>query len=338
MIILLLLTYNCLCHSCVSQNMATRWASGNERYSQISVFFPEGNEKIGIDEIGNISSYIRRSVSEYVDNKNDVSTMMKDAYSTSQVDVEVSRYNSSETISAKVVGVNSSFFSFHPLDLIDGNYIYDSSLNVNSAVIDEEAAWNIFFSLDVAGMSFFIGENEYYVQGVVKKEDSCNVKAVYPDKPLIYLNSKAMIEMLPDISILCYESVIPSPIDNYAKELLLEYYSAGSFDESENSEDSLSCEIVDNTYRMSYISIIQNALHFTQTGVVTRPIAYPYWENAARILINKLTIIMLIVIVLAVYNLSVTIFWLIKKFRNRKWHLSNLTNKLIIRFTYKNRI
>ena len=89
---------------------------------------------------------------------------------------------------------------------------------------------------------------------------------------------------------------------------------------------------------MSYISIIQNALHFTQTGVVTRPIAYPYWENAARILINKLTIIMLIVIVLAVYNLSVTIFWLIKKFRNRKWHLSNLTNKLIIRFTYKNRI
>ena len=126
--------------------------------------------------------------------------------------------------------------------------------------------------------------------------------------------------------------------EEFAKELLLEYYSAGSFDESENSEDSLSCEIVDNTYRMSYISIIQNALHFTQTGVVTRPIAYPYWENAARILINKLTIIMLIVIVLAVYNLSVTIFWLIKKFRNRKWHLSNLTNKLIIRFTYKNRI
>ncbi len=312
--------------------MAERWSDGNEKCSQVSIFFPEGNAKVSYDEIENISSYIDSLLSENSDGNN----RWKDCFSTYPQSVDVSKYNSSDTLNMNALGVNSSFFSFHPLELIDGNYLYNDSLNIYSAVIDEEAAWNIFFSLNVAGMRFYIGEVEFYVQGVIKKDDIAEARSVYPDKPIVYLDYRAMNELFPDIPTLCYEAVIPESHNNYAKNLLLGYYNADSFQE-ENSAENLFCEIIDNTKRLSFSSSVENMLHYAHNGVVTRPIIYPYWENSVRVLINKLNVIIFIILLLAAYILFVSAAWIIKKYKNRKWKLSNFTNKLIIKFTYKNK-
>ena len=62
------------------------------------------------------------------------------------------------------------FFTFHPLKLLSGAYFDGEDLNKDGVVIDENVAWQLFGSNNVAGMYVEINGVQYPVRGVVKSD------------------------------------------------------------------------------------------------------------------------------------------------------------------------
>ena len=320
-----------------AQKMADRWTSGSERFSQVSVFFPADLADAGTETVSSLEAYINETVGETADAE---SRHWLDAYSSKEIPVQVSKYDESDTMQAHVIGVSGDYFLFHPLELTDGSYLYQDALQRNSAVLDEKAAWSIFFSLNVTGMRFSIGEQEFVVQGVVKQETQKDIQEICSGEPLIYIHYDALCDITDDTALLCYEAVIPAPIRHYAKNLLLDYYRGGCPDEAGSAETNgeIPVEIVDNTERFSYASAFQHLLQYRKCGISTHSIAYPYWENAARMLLNRLSVIFFLILLVTGSLLGVTAFLLIRAYRDRSFRLKSLTDKLIVRFTYKNSV
>ena len=59
--------------------------------------------------------------------------------------------NGKKSVSAKAIGVAGDFFLFHPLKLLDGSFFSGSDVMQDYVVIDEDMAWQLFGSNDVAG-------------------------------------------------------------------------------------------------------------------------------------------------------------------------------------------
>ncbi|HAG13293.1 MAG TPA: hypothetical protein DCG49_05455 [Ruminococcus sp.] len=321
-----------------AQNTADRWAAGSERFSQISVFFPADLADAGTETVSSLEAYINEMIG--VKAEDSESRPWVDAYSSAEIPVQAAKYDDSDTVQANVIGVSGDYFLFHPLELADGSYLYQDALRRNSAVLDENAAWSIFFSLDVTGMRFKIGEKEFVVQGVVREDDQKETQEMCSGDARIYLPYDALSDITDDAALLCYEVLIPAPIRHYARNLLLDYYRGDCLDETKSAETDgkIPVEIVDNTERFSYASVFQHLLQYRQCGIATRAIAYPYWENAARMLLNRLSLILVLILLVTGSLIGVTARLLIRKYRNRTFHLKSLTDKLIVRFTYKNSV
>ena len=102
---------------------------------------------------------------------------------------------------------------------------------------------------------------------------------------MIYIHYNALEEAGLDTSLLSYEAVIPDPVTNYARNIVLENFGINTMTENETDEDpekKLDVVIVQNTDRYSVSKLWKGLREFSSIAVSDRSIAYPYWENAAR--------------------------------------------------------
>ncbi len=338
---LLLLVYSVISKGQISQNMAERWSSGKVKYSQISVFYPEGFDKTDSSGISMLESHIDSALTKNFKAESKDARIWNDAYSSVSSKASVQKNtDSKETATVSVTGVGGNFFDFHPLELLSGNYLYDSALRDNQAVLDEDAAWALYSSCDVTGMTFYLNGREFVVQGVVKREKGKNISMVYPKEPAVYIYYNMLSELQLDDTLNCYEVTMPSQVKGYAENLVMSYYGVDVMSQSDEdlaaAKENMVCEIVNNTERYSFVNTVKQLYLSSRSTVATRPIAYPYWENAARITENRLKTVMIFIICFSVYIIAVSAIFLIKKYRHRKWHFSSVTDKLIKRFTYRN--
>ena len=147
--LVLLIVSNSLGSSQLSQTAAERW-SDDGKASQISCFFSVGS---GITEDGLLefehtvdgalvdASVVQESV-------NPGARLWADAYS---ADGQVTLSNDKTSLTADAIGIGGDFFLFHPLTLLSGSYFSGNDLMQDYCVIDEDAAWQLFGSNDVAG-------------------------------------------------------------------------------------------------------------------------------------------------------------------------------------------
>ena len=321
--------------------MAERWSSGKVKYSQISVFYPEGADKTDSSVVSMLENHIDSSLTKNFQAESKNARLWNDAYSSVSSGASAQKDDSSkETSNVIVTGVGGHFFDFHPLELVNGNYLYDSALRKNLAVLDEDAAWALYSSLDVTGMTLLINGKEFVVQGVVKKEKGKSISMVCPKAPAVYIYYDMLSELQLDDTLNCYEITMPSQVKGFAENLVLNYYGVDVMSQSEEdlaaAKEKMICEVVNNTDRFSFETIIKKVFSGSSSSVVTRPIAYPYWENAARITENRLKTVLIIILCFSVYIFAVSAAFLIKKYRHRKWHISSVADKLIKKFTYRN--
>lgn len=329
-----------------SQNMAERWQADDLKFSQVSVFYPQSRSPYNEQETESISSYIgeKLKADSFVSKDSKIWT---NAYSSVMTEADVNvydrvtgKYNDAAS-KINVIGTGGDFFDFHQLQLVSGNYIYDSELRTDRAVLDEQAAWNIFSSADVVGMKFLINKCEFEVAGVVRHEDSNAVDKVYPENPLIYVHYEALEQAGLDDALLCYESVVPNPVSNYARNIMLEYFGINTMTESEDGSDperSLPVIITENTKRYSFGKLWKGLKNYDSRFTADRSIAFPYWENAARVTDTRLIVMFFVSLVLAAYILIVLIVTAAKLWLNRKWHLKDQIEELTYKYTYKKRI
>ena len=137
-----------------TQQMAERWSEqGN--VAQVSCFFAANSDTtedtILMFEHGIDSALTEASVVQ--ESENPGARLWADAYS---ADGKITLTNGKSSVSADAIGIGGDFFLFHPLRLINGAYFSGNDLMQDYCVIDEDAAWQLFGSYDVAGMTVYI--------------------------------------------------------------------------------------------------------------------------------------------------------------------------------------
>jgi len=280
-----------LSRSLQAQREAERFRGGKGRFAQVTCFFPAEKE---IDEEsvwsfrnGLDKAYVSASVEAKEGGK-----LWDDAYSAAG-EVTVS---SGKTAGVQVpaLGVGGDFFAFHPLRLRSGGYISGDDLMHDRVVLDEEAAWKIFGATDVAGMEVGISGKTYLVAGVVAREKDPASKKAYADGAGIFMAYDAL-SALTEAKISCYELTGEDPISGF----LL----------SQATQTFKDASSVENSSRFGFEAIFRLLRRWSERSVDTSATAYPYWENAARIVENKMAALLLLTMVLAAFPLAIAVVW-----------------------------
>lgn len=212
-------------------------------------------------------------------------SLYRDAYS-AVGDIYVSTDYGSATV--KTIGVGGDFFLFHPLYLRSGSYISDDDFMQDRVVLDEELAWKLFGSLDVAGMNVYVGDIPYQVAGVVKRESDFASSAAYVDGAGMFMCYSAFYSVTQE-KITSYEIVLPNLVSGFGMQMVRDNFNIGSGD------------IVENSSRYSIGNLIGVVGDFGKRSMRENGVIYPYWENAVRMTEDYLALLLVLIVSLLVY-------------------------------------
>lgn len=254
--------------SLADQQAAKRWDKKGDA-AQVSSFFVKD---VTVDEmkIKNFEHELETALQEAaITKENENSRLYVDAYS-SQGKIIVS--SEQGTLAAKAIGIGGDFFLFHPLTLVDGGYFSGNDLMKDSVILDEDAAWQLFGSNEVEGMSIMIEGVPHYIAGVVKRETGRFAEGAGLDETVIYVSHETLSAYGSCEGISTYEVIAPNPVKGFVYNLVKE-----KFGLQENE-----MIVVENSSRYSLEAMIPVVLDFGIRSMQNSAVSYPYWENIAR--------------------------------------------------------
>ncbi len=334
------------------QNEASRW-SDEKRMAQISLFFTE-DQMITSEDIKKLEFVMEGHMKdagiaeeEEADSSQAIIETQQLGQTLATEDEEIiedsSRlytssycaqgilnvsFESKTAENVNAIGVSGDFFLFHPLELVSGVYFNDENLMKDQVVIDEDLAWQLFGSSDVAGQMVTIGNVPHYVSGVVKREEGRIKEASGLSNTIIYLSYDSLCKYGNILSgrneskeisedgttalsggINCYEVVMPNPVDGIAASIVKK--SAGL--------DDKYITVIDNTDRFSFISLFKVLSSFGTRSMWTKAIYYPYWENTARGYEDILALMFLVRIICRTIITVIAVAAIVLAYKNKKW-------------------
>ena len=253
---------------------AARWTAEDSphTYAQISVCY-------GDDRAFNLETlYMRRAELEKsltenaVAPENDRARLYLDCYSgETQATLSTSRTD----ISARITAAGGNFFFFHPAELICGSYFSEDGELPYTVVLDDNAAWQLFGALDVAGMEVTICGQPFRITGVVKApRDALSVSA-YGDEVRAYVNYVGMRLAAGIDRITDYEILLQNPIKNFARDSVMTAFSV--------QKDDPGVKISDSTTRFGFETLTDQIPDFFSRAMRTDSVIPPWWENLARV-------------------------------------------------------
>lgn len=315
---------NHMAGSLLSQTVSKRWSSEGG-VAQVSCFFSVNSDitKDSIEEFEHSVDGILKEESitlETADDgdgqqKSESARLWADAYS---ADGKISISSDRASVSAAAIGIGGDFFLFHPLQLINGAYFSGNDLMQDYCVLDEDAAWQLFGSNDIAGQMVTIGGVPHIVTGVIKRPDGKLSEAAGLSETVVYVSYDTLEQYGTNNGINHYEIVMPDPVSGFALEKVKE--KLGS--------DEKNVEILENNSRFSLLSRIQTVLEFGTRSMNGKAIIYPYWENVARGYEDIIALITAFMLISLLYPVIFLIVKLIKWWKHRKWTFKDVWNKL----------
>ncbi|MBQ6889075.1 MAG: ABC transporter permease [Lachnospiraceae bacterium] len=289
------------------QQMAKRWSNTGDT-AQISCFFSQGTEitkeTFQAFEAKMQSALQTESITSTSENPS--ARMWVSAYSGTG---EIVLANGTKTVKAKAVGVGGEFFLFHPLQLLNGNFFSGSDVMQDYVVIDEDTAWQLFGSNDVAGMQVTINNIPHIVSGVIKRETGYINDAAGNGETTVYLSYNSLVNYGKSHGINCYEIVLPNPITGYGINLVKENIGI----------DEMNMECIENSTRYSLLSLGKVFLAFGTRSMSAKAIIYPYWENVARGLEDILALVLLFRAISLLIPVVMVIVLIVKLWKKRTW-------------------
>lgn len=290
-----------------SQTMAERW-SREGKASQVSCFFSV-NAGVSEDRIMEFEHSIDSALADAgvtQESENPSARMWADAYS---ADGKITVSSDRSSLEADAVGIGGDFFLFHPLKLLSGSYFSGNDLMQDYCVIDQDAAWQLFGSNDVAGMTVYISGIPHIVTGVVQREEGRLTEAAGLDGSLIYVSYQTLNELGKNNGINHYEIVMPDPVSNFAYNYVKE--NLGSSEKE--------AEVVENTSRYSFLSRLKLIPQFGTRSMNGKAIIYPYWENVARGYEDILAVVTLFEMLFLLYAVVLALIFFIIWWRHKGW-------------------
>ena len=298
-----------------SQHLAERW-SAEGGYTQLSVFYAREGQPDPLQLKSFEYSLGEKFNTDGITSPAESARLWVSAYSGSG---EVQVTSDRATVSAAAVGVGGDFFLFHPFKLLCGSYFSGSDLMQDGIIIDEDAAWQLFGSSDVAGMTVTVGGVPHYVAGVIRREADWMDKKAGADKMTVYLSYDSLHRYGSTDGISCYELLLPNPVSGYGRQIVTERLGVGG-------ETAV---LVENSERYSVEALFKVLAEFGARSMQTVRIIWPGWENAARGWEDVLALILVFqsicVFILAV--IAVIAFWAARKAIGVQWELRKAKNR-----------
>ena len=304
--------------SLTEQRMAGRW-SEKGGVAQISCFF-SANARVTEDSLRefehSLESYLQEA-SIVQESENPGARLWADAYS---ADGKITISSDTGRVEADALGIGGDFFLFHPQKLLYGAYFSGNDLNQDYCVIDEDAAWQLFGSNDVAGMMVYIAGVPHIVSGVIERPEGRMVEKAGLDTTRVYVSLSTLEEYGESRGINHYEIVMPNPVKEFALKHVKEQLGS----------DERETEVLENTSRFNLLNRLKVIGSFGTRSMNGRAIIYPYWENVARgyeDIIGMLTVFMLLFLLYpSVLVLIAFVYW----WRHKGWTLKDVWHKIKI--------
>lgn len=290
------------------QQAAERWSNVSEA-AQVSCFFSQGTgvtqETVMAFRAKLKSALLEESITNASENEN--ARMWADAYSGTG---KITLLNGRKSVEAKAIGVAGDFFQFHPLMLLNGSFFsVDEETMQDYIVIDEDTAWQLFGSNDVAGMQVTIGGVPHIISGVIKRADGRLNEAAGNGVTTVYLSYQSLENYGQSEGISCYEIVMPNPITGYALKTVQEKIGI--------EEDYMEC--IENSTRYSILSLGKVFLDFGSRSMSHKAIVYPYWENVARGWEDILALVLLFQVIFLLIPIVFLLIWIVQRWKKRTW-------------------
>lgn len=309
--LILLFVTNHLVKEQDSQTMAERW-SEKKNVAQVSCFFSV-NSGITEDRIIEFEHSIDSALTDAAvlqESENPGARLWADAYS---ADGRIMLSNGKSSLEVDAIGIGGDFFLFHPLKLISGSYFSGNDLMQDICIIDQDAAWQMFGSNDVVGMTLNIGGIPHIVAGVVERPSGRLEEAAGLDSTLIYVSYQTLSELGSCNGINHFEIVMPNPVKNFAVNLVREKLGTS---EKET-------EVLENTSRYSFLSRLKLIPAFGTRSMNGRAIIYPYWENIARGYEDILGVITLFQMLFLLYMVLLALGFFGSWWKHKGWTLKD---------------
>lgn len=299
-----------------SQQMAERWSKDGD-VAQVSCFFSrdEGMTRDRLVAFEHKLDEVLQEASITLESENPGARLWTSAYS-----AQASMLAATDTTSmnVKVIGVGGDFFRFHPQKLRYGNYFYESDLNQDYVVIDEEIAWQLFGGINVPGKVIEVNGKQHVVAGVIKRPQGAMEKQAGLANPILYLSYESYQKLGGTEPINHYEIVMSNPIKNFAMDTVKKNIGA----------DDNETEFIQNTDRFSYVNGLKHFKGFAYRSMNGKAIIYPYWENIARGMEDILAFLTLIVVICIAVPALITAIWLIYRWKHKKWTIKSVWEKI----------
>ncbi len=307
---------NHMAGSLLTQDMAARW-SDDGGVSQISCFF---SREAGIEEESILSfeyNLIKalEDASIINDSENENARLWADAYSATGK-VTISSNKSSVEVSA--VGVGGDFFLFHPLKLLSGSYFSGSDVMKDYIIIDQDVAWQLFGSNDVAGQIVTINKIPHIVAGVIEREQGRIEESAGLNASIAYVSYETLDLHGTNYGLNTYEIVMPNPVTSYAKN-----YVAKNIGVDENE-----VEIVENSTRFNLLSRFKLLMQLGTRSMSSKAIIYPYWENIARGYEDILGVLLVFMVLFYLFPTVILIIILVSAWKHKTWTARDIRLKL----------
>lgn len=299
-----------------TQQMADRWSKeGNA--AQISCFFST-NAGVTEDLLKSFEHSLDGALQEAAieqESENPGARLWVDAYSASG---RITLSYEDTSLEADAIGIGGDFFLFHPLKLISGSFFSGNDLMQDYCVIDEDAAWQLFGSNDVAGMTVYVGNVPHIVTGVVERPAGRLEEAAGLDSTVVYVSYKTLSELGSDNGINHYEIVMPNPVSDFAYNHVKENI---GIEESE-------IEILENSKRYSLLSRLKTLGAAGTRSMNGKAIIYPYWENLARGYEDIIAVLTLFMLLFLLYPVVLFLVLFILWWRHKGWTIKGVINKV----------
>jgi hypothetical protein len=260
------------------QNSAERFAKD---YVQLSLFY---DADTGISKAGYLSS--NRSLEKKLVEGSHPETYAA-AYSSLQTKALI-KTTDGKSADATAILAGGDYFSFHPYELLSGNYFDSETVSPNVIIIDKTTAWQLFGAYDIAGKLVMINDSPFEIYGVIEPSHDRFSEKTYGDKPRVYISFEAADKIIKGFddsaqAINVVEYILPNPVKSTAVNIVKDTFSV--------SDDTINITVKENSGRFSPSKIIPKIPKLGTLGVRDKPLVYPFYENAAVIAETELTFI-----------------------------------------------
>lgn len=296
------------------QQMAKRWSKEGDA-AQISAFFAETAVEDESYFMGIRQSVEKALQSASIVNEKENARLWIDAISQNG---KVVLGSERAYIEINALGVSGEFFQFHPQKIVSGYLFREDSMMQDGVVIDEETAWQLFGSSDVAGMQVMIGQVPHYITGVVERPKGRLEEAAGLGKSVCYLSLDSLQNYGSITGGFTYEIVLSNPIKGFALSTM----------QTAVGTDNEGVVLVENSTRFDILPLIQVIQDFGVRSMSFQGIVYPYWENIARGQEDILALLLLLKCVLLVLPGAFVIGITLYLWKRKTWDMKKIVSWL----------